>query len=691
MHFIQIGEWTFDSQAQKLIQGEEEVQLEPISSDLLLCLVNHHGDVVSKDLLIEHVWKNRIVSDSAITRVISLLRKHLKDDPVKPVYIRTIHKQGYSLLPEITEVLPDNIDKHHTQNHKIKFNSQSIFVLALFIVLSIIAYRLVMSPEQIVVLNDEYTITPEISAKGKQKNLALSHNEKWLLYSHQVKNEEHFNLYIKNLHNGKINQLTSGKYNDIGASFSFDDSEIYFVRIIKNESCKIMHLSLMGFSEHKEQEIVQCNRRLNLNNVEVHPNNNDLFFIDYQEPVGFGIYRYSNKNKSYQLVANKAKNQVIDYYHKISPDGKNLIVLRSDKLVIKIVLIHLTREDEEQILWSSNSGGVDSVSWSDDSQSIYVNNNRTNKLVNINIQSKKRTTINIDTFQLTSFTDQTENGALYARSGFSSQLDINAVNISGNDEVELKSEIESSANDYSAVQLSAEKLFFISNRSGIAQFYLKDENEVEQQLTNFTNNQSYIHLDAHPNGTTVIGTANARLFSFNINTLKIVWLNDASQQAYAPFYNESGDIFFLKDNKYQTNVYQYIDEKNSNLLLEDVGRAQWLKDELLYQKTNGVVYRYNFSTKKTSQETYGLAHPGRIKRMWVATEEGIYYIRGGNYAKRGIYFKANNSKKSELFITSEPNVFSRLYYDKFNQRLLFNSRDNDLNTKVIKINLVVNQ
>lgn len=135
MHFIQIGDWLFDSQAQQLIKDNETVQLEPISCDLLLCLVNHQSQIVSKDNLIAHVWKNRIVSDSAITRVISMLRKHLGDDPVKPTYIRTIQKQGYLLLAPVRE-LSEQESKNY-QNKKIKslnrlLTVQNISILILF-------------------------------------------------------------------------------------------------------------------------------------------------------------------------------------------------------------------------------------------------------------------------------------------------------------------------------------------------------------------------------------------------------------------------------------------------------------------------------------------------------------------------------------------------------------------------------
>ncbi|WP_250112983.1 winged helix-turn-helix domain-containing protein [Escherichia coli] len=55
--------------------------------------------VLSRDELIDNVWKRSIVTNHVVTQSISELRKSLKDnDEDSPVYIATVPKRGYKLM-----------------------------------------------------------------------------------------------------------------------------------------------------------------------------------------------------------------------------------------------------------------------------------------------------------------------------------------------------------------------------------------------------------------------------------------------------------------------------------------------------------------------------------------------------------------------------------------------------------------
>jgi DNA-binding NarL/FixJ family response regulator len=69
--------------------------------DVLICLVEHGGKLVERDVIIERVW-GRSTSDEALTRCISELRAALDDQGPAPRYIQTVPKRGYRLLESIT-------------------------------------------------------------------------------------------------------------------------------------------------------------------------------------------------------------------------------------------------------------------------------------------------------------------------------------------------------------------------------------------------------------------------------------------------------------------------------------------------------------------------------------------------------------------------------------------------------------
>lgn len=78
--------------------------------DVLMVLVGHAGQTVSRQEIIERVWNTSFVSDEVLSRCVSLLRKHLGDEPRKPRYIETIPKKGYRLIATVSEIATDHVE-----------------------------------------------------------------------------------------------------------------------------------------------------------------------------------------------------------------------------------------------------------------------------------------------------------------------------------------------------------------------------------------------------------------------------------------------------------------------------------------------------------------------------------------------------------------------------------------------------
>ncbi len=61
-------------------------------------LAEHAGEVVSRQQIIDAVWRQEFVSDATVSGTIAKLRKALGDDARNPRYIETLAKRGYRLL-----------------------------------------------------------------------------------------------------------------------------------------------------------------------------------------------------------------------------------------------------------------------------------------------------------------------------------------------------------------------------------------------------------------------------------------------------------------------------------------------------------------------------------------------------------------------------------------------------------------
>jgi len=98
---FRIGECLIEPRQNRIVRGEIEARLEPRVMDVLVCLAERAGEVVSRETLNEEVWGNLVVTDQAVTNCISELRHHLGDDRAAHRVIETIQKRGYRLLAPV--------------------------------------------------------------------------------------------------------------------------------------------------------------------------------------------------------------------------------------------------------------------------------------------------------------------------------------------------------------------------------------------------------------------------------------------------------------------------------------------------------------------------------------------------------------------------------------------------------------
>ena len=91
---IQFGDWIFDPEAGQLQLGNDVQRIEPRVARLLEHFLSHQNNVFTHSQLIDAVWDGRVVSDAAVRRCVSALRRNLARDGSQHC-IRTIPKKGY--------------------------------------------------------------------------------------------------------------------------------------------------------------------------------------------------------------------------------------------------------------------------------------------------------------------------------------------------------------------------------------------------------------------------------------------------------------------------------------------------------------------------------------------------------------------------------------------------------------------
>lgn len=98
----QFGEWLVEPALNRVSRVGEQQRLEPLAMDVLRCLLEQPGVVVTNDDLLESLWSDRSGDPSMIKKRIGQIRRALGDSARHPGYIETIRKRGYRVIAPVT-------------------------------------------------------------------------------------------------------------------------------------------------------------------------------------------------------------------------------------------------------------------------------------------------------------------------------------------------------------------------------------------------------------------------------------------------------------------------------------------------------------------------------------------------------------------------------------------------------------
>ncbi|MEM9386487.1 MAG: winged helix-turn-helix domain-containing protein [Pseudomonadota bacterium] len=87
-----------------LTKDGEPVPIAPKVFDLLIYLIQHRDELVTRAQLVEAVWRGRLIAEGTLSNEIKLARAALGDDGVQQKFIRTIRGRGYRFVGTVREI-----------------------------------------------------------------------------------------------------------------------------------------------------------------------------------------------------------------------------------------------------------------------------------------------------------------------------------------------------------------------------------------------------------------------------------------------------------------------------------------------------------------------------------------------------------------------------------------------------------
>ncbi|GAB7223095.1 transcriptional regulator [Vibrio owensii] len=165
MHRIYFANLILDPTTRKLSNSDgDDVPLRPLPYQVLNLLIEKQGVHVTREALFETCWDGSVVTDQALTNVISGLRKKLAQLNAQGVQIKTVSKIGYLLevdadvkpikqkveIPELQTLEIDDVEPQVKEESKQEAESRDkafsltpilMTVFLLFAIVSVLYFR----------------------------------------------------------------------------------------------------------------------------------------------------------------------------------------------------------------------------------------------------------------------------------------------------------------------------------------------------------------------------------------------------------------------------------------------------------------------------------------------------------------------------------------------------------------------
>ena len=203
-----------------LLRNAARVALTPRVMDLLIVLVEHQGELVTKETLFEAVWADSFVEEGNINRTISTLRKNLGSQSNGSDLIETVPKLGYRFIAPVEETSDNDANRDAALPQR-SMRAWLIVVMGV-VVVGLAAYYFFVPG--IAVTKDGMTRltnnlaedeSPEFSPDGK-KIVFVSNREGAR------------NIYVMNADGGNVVRLTNISTAENSPTWSPDGTRILF-------------------------------------------------------------------------------------------------------------------------------------------------------------------------------------------------------------------------------------------------------------------------------------------------------------------------------------------------------------------------------------------------------------------------------------------------------------------------------
>ncbi len=611
------------------------IKLDYLESIVLKLLVMNPNCLVTYEEFLSH-WRSTEVTENALSRVISLLRKKLKQVGITTNAIVNTAKKGYTFVAHVELIAVDSkssVKARSEISNEIKTKEVSSFSrfskrlasLAFILFASLIINLISLKVTSTDGINIEHASYIELLSNDDIKiELAYSPFSDHIAYSTKAFNEEFWKVRIQHRYNNESFVLEEQEKNLNKPSWLSSNELIY--RLYDETSCEVKKATIdFRSSKISSVKLFSCNPDSYASAIARFGSNKVLIADTEFNNTASSLFIGDLQTGEIEKV-NINNEGGAGFYNIITTPHSELVALLSSSDGIKFKIQLVDPFNEWLTIWFEELKANNfSVGWDGSSLSFKNDNGGISVVSFYGHDEHKRT--NVPTLNPTNNIATTNNGIMMSSGEFISQ-DLSLYN-STTSELITFTQGTSSINKL-AQFYSDNQVIYVSNKTGINQIWsLNVLTKQSKQLSSFTTNKDIraLALDSHHSFVAIQAENTIELYSLG-NSLKLSSLLTQVTGVNPEFFDQ--ELIFTE--------YDGVTSNAASLSLDSFVRANLHIEAAFYVKKNGDnllyskrylpgIWQYNANSKDEL-----LLDLPSSSYQWLVNENKIYYQNDiGNY------------------------------------------------------------
>lgn len=650
----QLGPLHYDANQRQLSNADQQLYLEPRQHQLLLCLLQDAGQVVSRDTLIAQVWQGRIVSDSAINRAVSMLRKALASLDQHTDYIETVPKLGYRLsaagnaspgtgavaaVPHVLTAAP-------------VARRQRVYALLLLPMLAAIAaitwWLSVKEAPHI----KAGRVAPQSSFNGVESQLSINNAATALLYQRQA-DSGHQQIWLHTITDKSHRVLTPAEQDSRNAAISPDGSQFAYVRLAAG-ACQLMLRPILPQPTTEQQTTSRLLQDCPTDNTPFlswHPDGKTLYFrqrTDKTQP--YQIYQLHIASASVRQLTLPPANYTGQGDIAVAASAQQVALLR-----------YLTADSSELLLLDPDSGSIiqtqplplraTALTWYNQ-QILLLSAGQ--MLYQYHLPTAKLTPLYQAADPVNSFVVASDDTLYFSTTEVSADIWHNSA-----DAVAVLRVNSSRLDIMPRLSHDTEQLAFLSNRYGQHQLWLQSVGGTERLLAELPGQPGFVRLEWSADDSKLLFSKDGAAYSVDVQTGKLHTLLAAEYQVAIVNWGDTPDKLLYSSQRngdWQLWLHDLTSNTEQQLTQHGGYSGRLWQGKLYFSK-----YHHDGLWLKdltTTEETLLLAQFDKINWLnWHIDQDKLYYYQPDD----GIYQLELATLSSQLHL-AEPARFVRHFH-----------------------------